>query len=229
MIDQVDRELQAWVSNAGSIAENQITLAAPGTAETTVSLYLMQVVRVMTSHETPRNSPASSKIMLHYLVTVRDDDLLRAHRLLGDLMFAAIEEPEYEVDLDPIPIGAWAAFNQIPQPAFVVKVPLRHERPERVPQLVTKPMELRSVQVTSLHGIVLGPDDIPLHGALVELPDLQLVQRTNRKGAFLFSTIPAGVHKPTLRIRAKGKLIEKRIDHPGTAADPVIVRVKFDS
>jgi len=228
MIDQVDRELKAWVSNAGSIEETKITLAPPGRDQGVVSLYLIQVVRVMTTHESPRNSPTPSTIMLHYLLSVQDDDPFRAHRLLGDLMFAAIEDPDFEVNLDPFPLEAWTAFQQIPQPAFILKVPLRRDRPERVTKLVTKPLELRSVQVTSLHGLLLGPDDIPLHGALVELPDLQLVQRTNRKGAFLFTTIPAGARKRTLLIRAKGKLIEHSINRPGTEADPVIVRVEFD-
>ncbi len=228
MIDQVDRELKAWVSNAGSIEETKVTLSPPGADQGLVSLYLIQVARVMTPNESPRNSPPPSIIMLHYLVSVQDDDLLRAHRLLGDLMFAALEEPDFEVNLDPFPLAAWTAFQHIPQPAFVLKVPLRRERPEREVKLVTKPLDLRAVQVTSLHGLLLGPEDIPVHGALVELPELQLVQRTNRKGAFLFTSIPAGARKRTLLIRAKGKVIEQTIQRPGTAADPVVVRVQFD-
>ena len=229
MIDKIDRELKTWVSNVGSIDKSQVGLAPPGEDQQTVSLYLMQVVRVMTAHENLPNAPAPSKIILHYLVTVQHDDMLQAHQLLGDLMFAAMEDTEFEVDLDPFPISAWVAFNQVPRPCFVLKVPLRHERPERIPKRVTKPMALESVATTSLHGIVLGPDDIPLHGALVELPDLQLVQRTDRNGVFLFATIPGGTQQRRLRIRAKGKLIEQSFSQPGTAADPLVVRVEFES
>lgn len=228
MFDQVDRELTAWVSNAASIAEDQVALTPPGVGEYTVSLYLLHVVRVMTTHETPRNLPAPTKIMLHYLLTVQHANPLEAHRLLGDLMFAAIEEPEYEVDLEPLPLPAWTAFGQVPQPAFILKVPLRRERPEREVQLVRKPMQLQSAALATLHGVLLGPEDTPIHGAAVELPSLRLMQRTNRSGAFQFMTIPAGARQWQLIIRAKGRQFDREITRLGTAADPVIVRITFD-
>ncbi|MDX2161988.1 MAG: hypothetical protein SF162_11735 [bacterium] len=233
MIDQMDRELQAWVSTVTALDDDRILFTPPGAdvgaRGTSVSVYLLHVVRVMTAHELPRAAPTPSKIMLHYLVTVADADPFQGHRLLGQLIFAALEEADYEVDLEPLPLEAWTAFQQAPRPGFILKVPLRRERPERIPRLVTQPLDVRAVQTTDLHGIVLGPGDTPLHGAVVELPGLHLSQRTTRTGTFLFPLIPATAQKRILRIRAKGKLIEHAVEQSGTAADPVIVRVAFES
>ncbi|MDZ4763886.1 MAG: hypothetical protein SGI73_04985 [Chloroflexota bacterium] len=228
MFDQIDRELQTWVSNVAPVQAHQITLFAPGIKSGIVSLYLMQVVRVMTANESLRNQPAPTTIRLHYLVTVHHDDPLEAHKLLGTLMFAALEEPAYEVDLELLPLAAWASFQQLPQPAFVLKVPLRRERPERDVQLVRKPLNLQSASLTTLRGVILGPDDIPLHGAVIELPALGRTQRTDRAGAFEFETVPVQPRQ-RVSIRAKGRVFEREIESRlSTAADPVIIRIDLD-
>ncbi|HZH77837.1 MAG TPA: hypothetical protein VEY88_17555, partial [Archangium sp.] len=42
----------------------------------------------------------------------------RAHHVLGQLVFAAMEEPEFEVDLAPLPVALWSALGVPPRPAL---------------------------------------------------------------------------------------------------------------
>ena len=57
----------------------------------------------------------------------------------------------------------------------------------------------------SLEGVVLGPQELPVVGARVELPALRLSTRTDSKGGFRFSAVPAQPASKLLRVTAKGR------------------------
>jgi hypothetical protein len=219
VIEQADQKVGDW---AQRVVGNSVLLSyAPPTAvfdETAVNLYLWELLDAppLRSQQRP-----PLQIHLRYLVTTWAEDPTTAHRLLGQLVFAALANPEFDIDLTPLPAASWLALNIIPRPAFFLRIPLRLEQPEPDIPLVRAPVVLNGTPVTTLHGIIYGPKQTPLSGARIELPALQRSTYSDAHGKFHFATIPAD-HQQAVRIKAKGQLIEL------TAAptpDPLIVTI----
>ena len=219
MIDEVDARLKTWVENVLGTVDVALTPPREPQPEPTVHLYLLQIVPELSSPDGKR-SPV--QIMLHYLITVRAAEPEQAHKLLGDLVLAAIDNAEFALDFDPLPMETWIALGVEPQPAFVLKIPLERERPEPDVALVRTPMVLRASSIATLQGVVLGPEDLPLYGALVELPDSRLYQRTDSHGRFRFPTVPADPPVKRVRVSAKGHELETEID---STSESVVIRL----
>jgi hypothetical protein len=223
MIDQVDVRLAGWVSTV--LGDAEVSFAPPGAADAAmprVHLYLLSVEPLLPSKTSIRRPPMQAA--LRYLVTLADDDPARAHRQLGDLLFAAMENPDLEVDYAPLPPDWWAALRVTPQPAFILRTVVSRARPEFEPKLVREPLVANIASVTSLHGIVLGPGDQPIYGALVEIPHLQLQEQTDRRGYFQFAAVPGESFPKNLSITAKGKVMTVVIDKPSSAEKPILIR-----
>lgn len=220
MIDQIDDHLIAWVkATLGGITP---TLTAPtsGDGARGVNLYLLDLVNDPLRQHTqrPRVQPA-----LRYLVTTSDPDPKAAHRLLGALVFAALEHEEFEVELDPAPAQLWQAFNLAPQPSFLLRVPLPHERvPVELP-LVRQPAAAEEVTTTIFYGLLLGPESIPLAGARIELPALARATSTDGQGRFQFVGLPVAPHPKRFHILARGRTLDLSVTETGTPAAPVII------
>src|SRR5579871_3191239 len=133
MIDGVDRQLKNWVS--GVLESVEIRLEAPQATRQGrgISLYLMQLAS-MPPPSTTRRPPL--QVALRYLVTSWSEDPEEAHRLLGDLVFAAMARPEFQVELEVAPLDTWRAFGIAPRPSFVLRLPLQQARPEPEAKLV---------------------------------------------------------------------------------------------
>jgi hypothetical protein len=159
------------------------------------------------------------------MVTAWADSPERAHHLLGELVLAALEQVELTAVLEPPSADTWSALGVLPQPCFVLQVPLRRERPQPDPRWVRHPLVARAVPITSLRGVLLGPGDVPLAGASVELAHLQRTVRADRKGRFHFETLPADSAGRSLTVKVKGR--EFRVDLEGPIADgePVVIRL----
>ncbi len=223
MIDQVDVRLKAWVETVlGTIS---IALTSPREIPTdpVVYLYLMRI--------TPALAPPTAKrlprqVLLHYLITARAPDPEQAHRLLGDLVLAALdgENADFELDFEPLPVETWIALGVEPLPAFIIKIPLSRERPQREIPLVRVPMVIRAASITSLQGTVLGPQDQPLQGALVELASVRQYQRTDAQGNFRFASVPTDPQTQQLRVSAKGHELEVSVE---LSAEPIVIHL-FD-
>ncbi len=205
MISEVDQRLKAW---AGEVAGNApVSFAAPDRESVTrgVSLYLLELgsappVRSM------RRVPLQFSVC--YLVIAGADTPERAHQLIGELLFSALETPEFEVDLSPVPVALWSALGLAPQPAFRVRLPVRRERPEPQLHRVRFPLVTQAVPNEALLGRVVGPGDVPIPGALVELPSLKLSTRTDARGGFRFPLVPPRASLGRLEVRAKGEVLE---------------------
>jgi hypothetical protein len=201
MIDAVDRRLKDWVNSLHEDVDVHFT--APKSAEEFkgIGLYLLELA-VMPPPSTAKLPPL--QIALRYLVTSWSDDPENAHRLLGDLIFAAMENPEFEVELQPVPMTVWSAFGVPPRPSFVLRVPLQRERAQPKVKTVRIASVVTTMATGSLHGIVSGPGDIPLSGAEVQVPALRLITHTDARGRFRFSALPGEGRPVTLRVKAKG-------------------------
>jgi len=223
MIDQVDGRLEDWI---GTVLEGtNVSLAAPSGTETGrgIGLYLMELM-----HTPPprgaRRPPL--QISLRYLVTTWAEKSEEAHRMLGELVFAAMEHPEFEVERHPVPVTLWTALGVAPRPSFVLRLPLRLERPERIAPLVRVAPVVRKSPMASLHGLVRGPGDVPVMGARVELPALQLSTSTDSEGRFHFSAIPTAPPVKLLVVKAKGQELSVATERAVAAGEPLLIRLQ---
>lgn len=224
MIDQADRQLRHWAASVLDTGDaSLVSLAAPGasTGELGISLYLMECAAAPPPRG-QRRPPL--QVSLRYLVTTWAKDPEQAHRLFGELVFAAMENPDFEVDLTPLDAGTWSALGTRPQPSFVLSMPLRRERPEPDTRYVRVPLVVRAAPLTTLEGTVLGPADVPITGARVEVPGLNLVARSDSRGRFKLAGVPATGETVKLLVRAKGHEMTAEIAHPTAGSDPLVIR-----
>lgn len=223
MIDQTDRHLAAWIG--GILDQVDVSLDPPGAAETAkgVSLYLMELLQSPPARGT-RLPPLLMK--LRYLVTTTAPTPEEAHRMLGALVVAALENPEFEIEQEPLPLSLWMALGIAPRPAFVLRVPFRHDRPQKVAPPVKHAIVIKPLPLRSLEGQVLGPGDIPLMNARVELPALELFTNTDSRGRFHFSSVPSPPGVRLLRVRAKGQEFSVNIDPAET--EPLVIHLQLE-
>ena len=227
MIDQIDQKLMTWMKDV--MGEIAISLEPPGRNRNGrgISVYLFELAKKPPLRGAER---PPLQVALHYLVTTWADTPEAAHQILGELTFAAMaaDKMAMEVDLEPLPSAFWATFNLPPQPAFILCVPLRKERSQPSTQRVRLPLDVHATPITSLHGVVVGPEDTPLANALVELPSLQQSVYTDGNGRFRFPTVPASPPVTRLRIRAKGLTQEMDVAQLSTDEGALVIHFNFD-
>ncbi|QRN98997.1 carboxypeptidase regulatory-like domain-containing protein [Archangium violaceum] len=222
MIDEVDQRMKDWVGRV--LGDAPISLAVPDrdSVDRGVGLYLLELGPAPPPR-TSRRPPL--RVSLCYLVTTGGESPERAHHLLGELVFAALEEPDFEVDLSPVPVPLWTALGVAPRPAFRLRVPLERERPMPAVPLIRVPLITRAVPATVLPGRVVGPGDIPIADALVALPSMGLSVRTDAKGRFRFASVPSDTPLGRLEVRAKGAVLAVRTEELPTEEGALLVRL----
>lgn len=222
MIDQVDVFLEEWI--ASTLGDLPFSLAPP-TGELDgkgVSCYLLELADFPPPRTTNR---PPLQFYLRYLITTWAEDPQEAHRMLGELVFAAMENPELRVEFEPPPAATWSALGVTPRPSFILRIPLRRERPEPAVERVRVPLELRAAPIVTLHGVVLGPDDVPVMGAYVSIPLLNRSVRTDMQGRFRFPATPGGEGGVRhLHVRAKGRELDVPVEQGTLESGPIIVR-----
>ena len=221
MIDEIDRELKAWV---GSVFDGiTVSLRAPNgeLPGSGVSLYLLQVSHVQAPRGGRRRPPM--QLVLSYLITTWSEDPEDGHRLLGELAFAAMDHAEYEVELDAAPLTVWTALGTAPRPSFVLRVRVQRERQQPEEKIVRVQPVLQSTVAVSVNGLVVGPGNVPLMGARVECPTLNLHTRTDAHGRFRFAALPS-TPPPELRVKAKGREQSVRADLRSLGAEGLLIR-----
>jgi hypothetical protein len=220
MIELVDARLVDWVRSVlGSVS---VTLEPPraNRAERGVSLYLLALDRLPPPRGTER---PPLQLALVYLVTPWAEDVEQAHHLLGELVLAALDSAELTVELEPLSEATWSAFGVPPQPSFLLRMPLRRERPQPDLSVVREPLVIRASPITSLSGVLLGPGDVPLSGAQVEMPHLRRTVRSDVRGRFHFETIPAESLGSTLSIKVKGREFRVDLQRLRSDGEPVVI------
>jgi len=220
MVDEFDERLKNWVLSVVEGAE--VSMAAPNGQKpgSGVGLYLLEVMQ-SPPPSTVKRPPL--QLSLRYLITTWSEKPEDAHQSLVRLIFAAMENTDFQVELDPIPMAVWTAFAVPPRPHFILRVPLRLERPEPVTKLVREPLKIKKSLMLGFHGQLLGPGDIALAGCRIEMPDLRISTHTDYNGMFYFPGVPAEGTKHFL-IRAKGRELEidSQENHPDGSA-PLVV------
>ncbi len=213
-VDQVDQLLESWVKSV--LGEVSVTLAAPNESQTGINLYLLDIASAPLARGVKDRPP--HRIMLRYLVTASGTDPRELHRTLGELVFAALNSPEFEVEAQPPPAAVWMALSLAPRPSLLLRVPLLRERSEeKLVPLVRTPMVIKSAPIRSLSGFVRGPGDVAILGARVELPALNLFTATDLRGRFHFPTVPSEPSVKLLHVKARGRTISVSVERPEEA------------
>jgi hypothetical protein len=188
-----------------------------------VSVYLMECAAAPPPRGTGR---PPLQILARYLVTTWAEEPEEAHRLLGELLFAALESRDYEADLTPPTADAWSALGARPQPSFMLVAQVKQARAEPPTRYVRVPLVLQASPLVALRGVVLGPEEMPIAGARVEAMGLNLWERTDAKGRFRFAGVPGGAHPLRLRVKAKGREMAVLVPQP-LSEEAVTIRFDF--
>jgi hypothetical protein len=226
VIEQVDELLANWAQTV--LGEGTVSFGVPDNhhGQAAIQIYLLDLVDC----PPPRGGIGTPPLQfaLRYLVTTsigESGNFKEAHRLLSQLVFAAMETSEFEIELNGLPASTWYALGIVPRPCFLLRVPVRKERPAPATQLVRYPPLVEVTSLTSLQGVVLGPNQVPWVGARVELLSLQISTRTNTKGQFRFPSVPREPQAKQLRIDAKGREFNVVVQQPLLDNESVEVRL----
>ena len=224
MIEDVDRRLEQWIASV--LGPLQVTFVPPVATvnRPTVSVYLLAVFHVPVGR--PMRNEPPIKIVLRYLMTPMAEDPLEAHRLLSQLLLAAVGNAEWEVESDPLPAPAWLGLGLGIRPALLLRVPVRQERPVKVVPRVTSTLVIHHSPLGSLTGRIVGPGGVSIMGALVEVPGLSVSTRTDSNGHFVFPSIPLLPRVKALRVNARGRSVQVDLDRPGKPDNRLTIELK---
>jgi hypothetical protein len=203
MFDDVDRALCEWIATVATDADVVLHAPAAEVERPTISLYLVE----LRSGVPTRREASHLEVVMRYLVSATASDPALAHRLLGQLLFAAFERPDVLVELATVDAALWRAFGVAPRPAFFLQRPYTFERAQRAPR-IRMPAEIQVQPVGDLTGVVLSPTGVPIVRARVELVDTGAVVYTDDDGRFRFAAVPMRATPRPLRIFAKGTELE---------------------
>lgn len=173
----------------------------------------------------PRIPTSPLVLSLDYLLTVRATDPATEEAGILELMLAAMEHDEAEVVADANPLRLCIDLGLTPGPGFVMRAPLsRRRQPVRPTPLVRFPLTVASGELGVLRGLVVGPNDTPVAGAVVRAEGLDRIVRTDAFGRFrLQGPIGEGV---TVRLNARARGVE--IDGQAKAGKPVTLRLPLE-
>ena len=223
MLETVYSQLQQWVGETWT--ESSWSSSFPGDGNTKpedkvgVTTYLLEIQRAQVVRAEKR---APLQINLRFLICSWAAKPEQANEALLQLAFTALDREGWELEFDAFPIEVWKAFGAAPRPSFLLRIPVRMERLEPKVKLV-RSLNLLASSVTSLEGMVVGPDDTPIPGAIVEVPAMQRWTNTDDRGKFVLSGMPQA--QTFLVVRAKGQRIEVSPQGDADSSKPLIVKL----
>ena len=137
-------------------------------------------------------------------MTTWADDPVVARQLLLDLAFTALGTADLDVSSEPVAPELWTALSAIPRPSFILRAAIRRERPEVIAPRVLVPLVVEPGRLTAVEGVVLGPNEVALSGAEIDVVGLDHATRTDGRGRFRLGGLPGDPVVSRLRVRAKG-------------------------
>ena len=218
MIDEVDQQVTSWVEEV--LPGVNVTLDGPATDNDEVGLHLFEVADLPPARGEER---PPLQVRLGYLVTTSGADVALAHKRLGQLLFAALTHPDWDVRYPGDIAEFWNAVGEPPRAGFILTVPLRQTIETEPPPPVRAPLRVQGMGSRAMEGVVLGPGDVPISDAFVEIPSLALTTRSDRRGRFRFAAIPTSPAKQRLRVRAKTREFPFTVD--SSKPPPFVLRL----
>lgn len=219
MIDQVDERISDWIHSLTNLLPS-FALPEGKPQDVGVFVYLLDVVDDPLRRNTTR--PPMQPV-LRYLVCTAASDPKQAHQMLGVLLNAALDNPEFEVELGALSEKIWPALGVAPRPAFILRLALPREFPPSGAKIVTVGAELGGSPLVDFFGLVLGPGQLAIAGARVEAPNLYRYAYADPRGRFRLPGVPAAPKEKTLLLKAKRKQQLITVTETGTPEEPVVL------
>ena len=110
-----------------------------------------------------------------------------------------------------------------PRAGFILTVPLRQPVDVEPAKPVQVPLIVQGAGARTMEGAVLGPGDVPVSDAYVEIPALALATRSDTRGRFRFGAVPTAPAKQQVRVHAKGREFTFTID--SSKPSPYVLRL----
>ncbi|MET8309321.1 carboxypeptidase-like regulatory domain-containing protein [Micromonospora sp. NPDC005173] len=218
-IETATAELTAWLASA---AGEPVPIGPPRTDGDAAGLTLWPM-----ELRPARQTRSSGAVREPYRFTIRY--LLCAAGPAGlpgldRVLTAATSDGSYPVVLEAGDATLWTAFGSAPRPALLIDVPAQVDHPTPAAPPVLQPLRLRQLELRTLAGRVVGPEDQPLAAMRVELPGTASATRTDPDGRFLIVGVPHDPEQPgpvRLRLTGRGLVLTAEVD----PAEPEIVIV----
>jgi hypothetical protein len=222
--ERIDERIKEWVERSVPDADVRFEPPAGTAGREGIGIFLLDLL----DRQLPMGPDrAPLQLILRYLVTSVAADTAAANRTLLDLAFAAMDEPELTPEFAALDAHLWSALGVPPRPSFILHVPVQKEREQRRAAPVTEPLVVQSSAVRPYSGLVLGPGEIPVSGAYVELPSLQLSATTDARGRFRFAAVPADPPVKQLRVSARGRQFPVSVEEPDSDSEPAVIRLNL--
>jgi hypothetical protein len=170
------------------------------------------------------STPDALRLRAQFLVAGGGD--AESIALIDRALLAAAGDPQVCLVPEPLSAQTWAALQVRPRAALVVEVAIRLPRPTPTPVRVRGPLRIADAPLTTLRGRVLGPDAVPVPGAVVRATDIGVSTHTGRDGSFALSGVPAteSVH---LLVSARGARLSTQISP--RSAEPLVLSLPIDT
>ena len=151
-----------------------------------IHLSLLSAVPAMVPRG-PRELPPL-RLALRLAVAVRAPTAAEADAILIALAFAAAETGTPEIEPSAPSIG-----EALSRPLLVLRVLVERPRLAAKPTpLVREPLTTRWSTATTIRGRVLGPQDVPISGAFIEVAGFGVAEYSNHRGEFSLAALGRG-------------------------------------
>ena len=216
----VTEELLAWITQQVPKFSVAVTAVGKPREGPGVALALLRAV--------PRVSPLSfdrkrAVLALDYLVTVSLSDPLDEHSAVAELAFAALESPDIEIAIDYPVSEACRAIGLPPSAGLVLRTEARRERILARAPLVRELPIVSVVGLAQAEGKVIGPNNLPIAGAIVTLDGSNRQVTTGADGRFRFA-VPEGT-RPQVAARTRSRKGTSRL----TPATPNLISLQTEA
>jgi hypothetical protein len=221
VFQETSERLVKWASD--TVGEAIATLTPPADAPTGrgVGLHLLDLE--------PQPPPRGVRqprlhVTLRYLITAWAETAAEAQRLLGTLTFAAMQQPDLDLDRTPPPLALWQAFGVPPQPCLVVRCQAWTDIPAR-PVKIAKKAVFETTVARHLAGRVIAASGAPVADATIEAPEYRLEAQTGSRGEF---QLPAMPDSSRVRLVVRSARGEETVDvtPPSIAGDPLVIQLQ---
>lgn len=221
MIEKADKHLRDWIQKV--LPETEVALSFDGGNEDRPHVVLLLL-------DIHRATPAQSvrmplKINLRYLISLAGGAMEKRHQLLGELVFAALEEASFETQLEPPPNSLWLSLGVHPRPAFYCVFPLTLERPT-VAKTVRE-VVVRHAPTTHLRGQLIDHNHRPVAGASIQISGLSTQIHSDRNGKFEFKMIPRQPERKQVLIHIGSREIVQNIVIPDNDETQITVPINL--
>ncbi len=225
MIEQADQHVRDWVAKV--LPGVPLSFAPPESSarDQRVHALLFGLERA-SGKQGPSGEPAPVTVLARYMICVCGASEEESHEALGKLLFAALQQEVFSVEFPPPDDLAeiWAALGARLRPSFTLCAPVELTR-RMPPAPQVHRHEFKFPPVVPLVGVVVGPGDIPLAGAKVEIRSLGVSARTDPAGRFRFALIPRTLEAGDVVVLAKGRECRAGAIEAPRDDKPLVIRV----